>query len=285
MDGIETAMRIRNLGGRRYEKLPIIAVTANAVAGAKEMFMQNGFNGYLSKPIDAQKLNNMLEKWISRDKQVKLSEEDAAKAALGESGETLNIMIEGVDIKKGLAAVRGKTENFLRVLTVFSKDGSEKAAEIKKALQDNDLRLYANYVHALKSAAVNIGAVPLSETAKNMETAARDGNRAYIDMYNPVLMAQLESILHGIERELWKINCEKRSADIDVNALKTGLARLRDAVTAVNIGAIRPSAKDLQQFTGNASVGAAVEGVLQCTLRGEYDKAVGLIDGLTASLG
>jgi len=285
MDGIEAAMRIRNLGGRRGEKLPIIAVTANAVSGAKEMFLQHGFNGYLSKPIDPQKLNNLLEKWIPKEKQVKLSEEDAAKAAGNESGEFLNIMIEGVDIKKGLATVRGRAENYLRVLSVFCSDGREKAAEIKKALADNDLRLYINYVHALKSAAVNIGAQTLSETAKHMETAAKHGNRAYIETYNPSLMQQLEIILSGIERELRKINAGAGSAEADVNALKGGLTALRNAIVTVNIGAIRPAAKALQAFTGSANAGPAVEGVLQCTLRGEYDKAVGLIDGLMASLG
>ncbi|MCL2219976.1 MAG: ATP-binding protein [Chitinispirillia bacterium] len=283
MDGIEAAMRIRNLG-RRYEKLPIIAVTANAVTGAREMFMQNGFNGYLSKPIDMQKLNAVLEKWVPKEKQVKLSDEEAAAFESG-SGEPVNIMIEGIDVKKGMATVRGRAENYLRVLTVFSKDGHEKAAEIKKALADNNLRLYINYVHAIKSAAANIGAMDLSETAKNMETAAKDGNRPYIEMYNPVLMAHLEAVLHGIERQLWEINGGARHTEVDIIALKTGLARLRQAITTVNIGAIRPSAKDLQQYAGYAAVGAAVEGVLQCTLRGEYDKAVELIDALIASLG
>ena len=281
MDGIETAMRIRNLGGKRYEKLPIIALTANAVSGMKEMFIQNGFNDYLSKPIDTQKLNSVIEKWVPKEKQVKLTEEDAAKIAETEGGAELNIAIEGIDIKKGLATVRGRTENYLRVLTVFSQDGREKITEIQNALTAGNTQLYITYVHALKSAAANIGAMNLSETAKNLETAAKSGNREYVTTYNPVLLAQLESVLGGIESQLRALNGGagtgaggSENGSLDVEALKSGLTKLREAVTTLNLGAIRPAVKELQAFSGNAKV----DGVLQCTVRGDYDKVVGLID-------
>ena len=71
MDGIETTRRIRAMGNEEpyYKNVPIIALTANAVSGTKEMFMENGFNDFLSKPIDTIKLNSVLEKWIPKEKQ------------------------------------------------------------------------------------------------------------------------------------------------------------------------------------------------------------------------
>jgi CheY-like chemotaxis protein len=72
MDGIEAAARIR--AQPRYAKLPIIALTANAVSGMKEIFLGNGFNDFLSKPIDTGKLNAMLEKWLPQEKQQKIEE-------------------------------------------------------------------------------------------------------------------------------------------------------------------------------------------------------------------
>jgi signal transduction histidine kinase/CheY-like chemotaxis protein len=68
MDGIETTAVIRNLKGARFQNIPIVALTANAISGVEEMFLKNGFNDYLSKPIDIQRLNSILEKWIPAEK-------------------------------------------------------------------------------------------------------------------------------------------------------------------------------------------------------------------------
>jgi len=68
MDGIETTAVIRNLEGERFRKLPIVALTANAITGVEEMFLEKGLNDYLSKPINSQKLNNILVKWIPAEK-------------------------------------------------------------------------------------------------------------------------------------------------------------------------------------------------------------------------
>ena len=286
MDGIEAAMRIRNLGGRRYEKLPIVALTANAVSGMKEMFIQNGFNDYLSKPIDISKLNAVLEKWIPNEKQVRLTGEDAAAVAADESA-AIDLAIDGVDVKKGLASVRGRAANYLRVLSVFCSDGREKAAEMARALETGNLQLYTTCVHALKSASANIGADALSEAAKNLETAGRDGNRAYIDQYHPMLAVYLESLLNNIGYKLSAMNsgAQAQGGSIDTGALKVTLLRLREAIATVSIGAIRASARELQQFTGNASAGAAVDAILKSTLKGEYDNAAAQIDGLLRSVG
>ena len=71
MDGIEATATIRSLEGEHFQTLPIVALTANAIVGMEEMYLQHGFNDYLSKPIDIQKLNSILEKWIPAKKQNK----------------------------------------------------------------------------------------------------------------------------------------------------------------------------------------------------------------------
>jgi CheY-like chemotaxis protein len=71
MDGIETTRHIRAMGDEDpyYKNVPIIALTADAVSGIKEMFLENGLNDFISKPIDTIKLNSVLERWIPREKQ------------------------------------------------------------------------------------------------------------------------------------------------------------------------------------------------------------------------
>jgi len=289
MDGIEAAMRIRNLG-RRYTKLPIVALTANAVSGMKQMFKRNGFNDYLSKPIDTAKLNAVLERWIPKDKQVKLSEEAAAatrSATAVDNQVVTEIIIDGVDAAMGLSTVRGNVENYLRVLSVFYKDGQDKIAEINKSLSVGDIRLYTTYVHALKSASANIGAAQLAEIALALETAGKEGNRAYINEYTPRLVYDLKLLLFNLGNFL-KANADKTqsAAAVDVNAMKHTLNKLKEAISTVSIGEIRAAMKELQPYaSSNNPVAAQVDTILQCALGGRYDEAVGLIEAVLGILG
>ncbi|MDR2592897.1 MAG: response regulator [Chitinispirillales bacterium] len=289
MDGIEAAMRIRNLG-RRYTKLPIIALTANAVSGMKQMFKRNGFNDYLSKPIDTAKLNAVLERWIPKNKQIRMSEAEAAAARSTTVTNTpivAEIAIGGVDTAKGLSTVRGNAESYLQVLSVFYKDGQAKLAEINNALCASDLRLYTTYVHALKSASANIGATQLSEIALALETAGKEGNRAYIDEYTPRLVYDLKLLLLNIGNFL-KANADKSQsgAAIDTDAMKRTLNKLKEAISAVAIGDMRAAMKELQPYaSSNNPIAAQVDAILQCTLGGRYDEAVGLIEAVIGILG
>jgi CheY-like chemotaxis protein len=77
MDGIETTRKVRKLKGE-YKKLPIVALTVNAVAGMKEMFLAKGFNGFISKPIVLQEMDKMLKEWLSPEKISRRAQTDAA---------------------------------------------------------------------------------------------------------------------------------------------------------------------------------------------------------------
>ncbi|MCL2207132.1 MAG: transporter substrate-binding domain-containing protein [Fibromonadales bacterium] len=170
MDGVETTRLIREKG---YE-LPIIALTANAVSGTKEMFLSNGFNDFLSKPIDIAKLNAILEKWIPKEKQ---------EEAKGEF----------------------KNEISLQTLAVFHKDGIAKIEEIKKCLETEDYKLYVIYVHALKSALANIGAKELSKTAAKLEK----GDIEFIKAHTANFLKNLKQLLNNISIRLEKRQEEK----------------------------------------------------------------------------
>ncbi|MCL2182391.1 MAG: ATP-binding protein [Chitinispirillia bacterium] len=299
MDGIEAAMRIRNLGGKRYTKLPVIALTANAVSGMKEMFLQNGFNDYLSKPIDTLKLNSVLEKWIPKEKQKIFAGVDAGTMAavmdgtadvidishidafnVNKNNAAHDIVIEGIDVKKGISMAAGKAGFYLQTLDVFRKDGRGKIEDIKKALGKGDLRLYTTYVHALKSATANVGAVKLSEAARDLEMAGKEGRQEFIEVNNRKLLDDLAIVLNNIDNCLESINAKKQGGDTDVAAMKSELAGLKKSIDEMNIGEINNAAKKLNEFTGDKNAGKIIGTILQNTLIGEYDEAVALIDSL-----
>ena len=102
MDGVEATATIRNLEGERFQKLPIVALTANAISGAEEMFLENGFNDYLAKPINPSRLNEILKMWIPMEKRTLYANPDATATTVGSrSGLVSGMSVESLgDMQK-----------------------------------------------------------------------------------------------------------------------------------------------------------------------------------------
>jgi signal transduction histidine kinase/DNA-binding NarL/FixJ family response regulator/HPt (histidine-containing phosphotransfer) domain-containing protein len=305
MDGIETTRRIRKLGGGCAE-IPVVALTANAVSGVKEMFLQNGFNDFLSKPIDTAKLGAVLERWIPKEKQMPpaakdntananrpvppdINKNDTADAGADDNQPAppdinKEIAINGVDVKLGLQRTGGKAADYLRTLAAFSKDGAHIIGEIKKSLETGDIPRYVTQVHGLKSAAANIGAVGLSESAKALEMAGQRNDRAFIDDNTARLSADLETLLRDIGNAAAVAEKDAPAmTEADKEALKTALGGLREAVGDLDPDAMKDAVKTLRRFENAAGVGGAVAGILQNVTSGEYDEAVSLIESVLSS--
>ncbi|MCL1806193.1 MAG: HAD hydrolase family protein [Oscillospiraceae bacterium] len=112
--------------------------------------------------------------------------------------------IEGLDTEKGLRLMGGSEEKFRYMLSAFLRDALEKIGKIKACLEAGDFALYATHVHALKSAALYIGADALSEVAKELETAGKKGDLAYIEANNPGFIADLEELLPRISQVVYQ---------------------------------------------------------------------------------
>ena len=195
MDGLEVTKRIRELGAddRYYRTLPIIALTANVTSGIDEILLTKGFNDFLSKPIDTVKLNTVLERWIPKEARSGICEkkENAQKS-----------LFDRLDIDKGIANSGGKEELYKEILAVFYEDGLQKIDEIEGCMASGDMNNYPIYVHAIKSAAANIGAERLSEAANALEVAGDSGDINYIQSNNANFIADLKALLDEIKSYL-----------------------------------------------------------------------------------
>jgi len=183
MDGIEATKIIRELGYTR----PVIALTANAVAGQADIFLSNGFNDFISKPIDIRHLNALLNTLI-RDKQPPEVIEAARKSVLNkpavEEAPQLSIAPE-----LARTFIRD-AEKAIKVLEmVYSKRG---------ALEDEDIQLYAINVHAMKSALANIGETELSGFARRLEMAGKGRDIDVISTETPDFMSKLRAVVEKI---------------------------------------------------------------------------------------
>jgi len=270
MDGIEATKRIREFD----TKLPIIALTANAVSGTKEMFLANGFNDFLSKPIDIVHLNSILEKWLPEEKQEKAME------PARENDVNTEFKIDGVDVQKGIFMSGGTLKGYIDILSTYHKDGLNKIDEIKECLKTDNYLLYTTYIHALKSASASIGALDLSEIAKSLEIAGNNKDLAYIEQYNPEFLKAFEILLNNINAAISATKNNEQSP-VDFEILKHELNKLKVAISAYNFGAIDDAVNILRSFTQSAGIGENIENILQKTLIGEYDEAVAMIEAIT----
>lgn len=174
MDGVEATAILRSNPDEYYKKLPIIALTANVANGAREMFLNSGFDDFLAKPIELSALDRMLRnhlpaQYIQPPSRTGYEKRPEKRRSL-EGRDALLL-----DVDKGISYLGGSEENYKDILALFAQDGREKICRIAELFEQQKQKEYAIEVHALKSAAMSVGAVSLSELAKELEAVAKAG--------------------------------------------------------------------------------------------------------------
>ena len=285
MDGIEATKHIRQLGidDAYYNDLPIIALTANAISGTQDMFFENGFNGFLAKPIDTVKLNAVLDKWIPKEKRKKITANNSDVETQDKQDTPMNVFeIKGIDFGKGIATTGGSIERYWDTLAVFYEDGVEKIKELKTCLETNNMPLYTIHAHALKSATANIGAMQLSNAARDLEMAGKQEDVSFVKAHNPGFLAEMETLLNDIHRSLSmrRGSGEKTGGLMDPKALKTRLARLKLALETLDAGAMTSTVDYLLDQNLTDSIRTAVQNISRHILTAEYDEALEVIETL-----
>ena len=279
MDGIEATGIIRSLEDGKdndyYKNIPIVALTANAVFGMKEMFLENKMNDFLAKPIEVSKLNKILKEWIPKEKQIK-QEEPAEK---NNTDNLVDLEIEDIDTQTGLAINGYNIDNYFRALEIFCNDIIEKITEIKNCLKENNIQLYATYVHALKSASFNVGAKKLSGFAKNLENAGKKADSNFITEHNDTFLANLEKLYNDIQRVLLSRRTKERElTEYDLNVLKDEFHKLKNAIDTMEIREIDNIIFRIETKNWNAKINGVIKNISRAILLYEYDKAIELID-------
>jgi len=282
MDGTEATAYIREKGEEDpyYKNLPIIALTANAVSGAKEAFLKSGFNDYLSKPIDTVELNIILERWIPKEKKKQSFTDDNNNKAEIKDEASGKIEIEGLNIEKGIFFSGGKEKAYLETLALFYKDGIEKIKSINDSLGNNDLNLYTIHVHALKSASANIGAEALSEAAAILEQAGERQDKEYIEEHTPEFIASLEAMLHDIMNILAQRHDKVENEKYDIGELRSDLSTLKEALESFDAGTINKSIDTLCNIVQSGSLKSRILDISDKILVGEYEDAKDIIEKL-----
>ncbi|MEE3466859.1 MAG: two-component regulator propeller domain-containing protein [Eubacterium sp.] len=240
MDGIETLHALREMG----VKTPTVALTANAISGVRDMYLSEGFEDYMAKPIDGLKMEKLMREYLPSGKLKKAVKpaavsggsggtEGATDAAGGGSSDTTAGQETGgdsraaalpdwlkecptIDVKEGLKN-NADADMYLSMLEIFYKSIREKSDEIRGYYEDNDWKKYTIKVHALKSSARIIGAMELNALAQQLEDA---GNAENLD----TIRARTDEFLSMYEAY------KQTLSPLDPNAAASGEDDNREAV-------------------------------------------------------
>ena len=286
MDGVETTQHIRAMGKEEssYKNLPIVALTANAISGMHEMFLQNGFDDFLSKPIDIVKLNAILEKWIPKEKQKGFATDSAImRSKTTHASKLLPVIfaIEGLDTTKGIHLSGGTVEYYYETLVAFHEDGLHRKEEVKKSFEEDDLSLYTIHVHALKGASANIGAESFSAMAYALEKAGQRGDVSFIKSNHDRFLTMLTQLLNSIGTALSSHNTHNNTADsVKTEHFRAELVQLQSALESMDFEAINRTVDLLLGLAQTDDVRIAVRNISKHILLFEYEEAGILIESL-----
>jgi signal transduction histidine kinase/CheY-like chemotaxis protein len=267
MDGIEATHVIREELGTEYaQKIPIIALTANAIVGSEQMFLDNGFQAFISKPIDILILDSVLRKWV-RDK-TREGGYGAANSSGAEYSDSPicgpraalcdadDLVIEGVDVRSGLANFGDDIDMYVNVLTTFSKNTRLLLTEIGERLLKGDLKDYAIDVHGIKGSAYSIFATQLGDKAKRLENLAKAGEEALVKAENGDFIEYAKSALDTIDGALATFKekyAKPRALAPDTELLE----KLREACGKYDVRQVDATMQALESYeyeTGNELV-------------------------------
>ena len=240
-DGVEATSVIRSMDDEYYQKLPIIALSANAVSGARKMFLEAGFNDFIAKPIELTTLDRVLKKWIKPElicPPVRSVMVGGRRKSDREGGTAVRGRLISVNL--GLNYTGGNEDAYLEILKEFIIRLPEKAAYIQSLYEKKDWGNYIIETHSLKSAALSIGSRTLSDAAKEMESAGRAEDYEKIDTGNPVFMRYCHDV------------CEEGKEYLALKGIKTDEVTDKKTDTDENTVRAEITAEKLSEILGRA---------------------------------
>lgn len=194
MDGIETTKLIRLHNNPEVRNMVVVAVTANAIAGTREMFLQSGFQEYISKPISMASVENVLKKFLPPEIIHYIEKEEEYT-----NYSDVEINLPYVDVELGMQNYGNDKGKYLQILKFIHDDGPGHLQRIEDYLVSGHFREYVFEVHALKGLMAGIGATQLAEFARIQEYAGRDGNTEVINREAHFMIEQYKSMLENIK--------------------------------------------------------------------------------------
>jgi signal transduction histidine kinase/CheY-like chemotaxis protein/PAS domain-containing protein len=276
MDGTEATQKIRELGTDYAVNIPIIALTANAIAGSEKMFLSKGFQDFLTKPIDISRLDAVIRHWV-RDNEQGIENSEDANELVSSLSPILNVKIDGIDLETGLERFGGDDSAYLQVLRSYAANTRSLLDSIKDVNKEN-LNDYAITVHGIKGSSRSVCAEPAGDIAEALEKAAKEGNIEYVSEKTPDFMQAVIKLLAGLDEMFARVSAaaqkpKKNKPDKDT------LVKILEACYTFDMETVKVAIKELEGFEYETN-GEIVSWLWENVQQFNIDEIIGKLTGM-----
>ena len=266
MDGVEAVRHIRKMGFKNS----IVALTANAVAGQAEMFMRNGFDDFISKPIDIRQLNTVLNKLI-RDKYPP----QVVEAARNQQYDDETVSVEAYSSLLSKAFVRD-AEKAIRTLDQISNKSN--GFTVTASFSKSDLHSYVIAVHSMKNALLNIGENELSDIARCLEEAGRNEGFDVIASKTSEFLGSLKKLTNKLESADEPQPTADSSDTNNNELLREKLSIIKEACEKYDNKTAETALSELRLKKWEHPIKKALESIYEALLHSEFEQAAEMCD-------
>lgn len=281
MDGYEATKIIRQ--DSRFTSIPIIAMTAHAMKGDEEKCLEAGMDGYISKPINQERLFYIIWKSMGRQEPISAKEPEAVseETVVAEAGE-LPDRLPGINIKDALKMLNIDKDIFKGILIKFLGSNKDTMSKIRSAFESEDWESLMQSAHSLKGSSANIGANDLQEAAYELEKASKDGVVKPPALF---LIEKVEAALKQVQESLQSLvdiskveSSHGKKISADPEQLRPLLKQLAEALDLAEPEEIKKHVEALRKHLAT-SVFQDLENLIN---NYDYEKALNLVDRLKA---
>lgn len=300
MDGVETLHQIRKKSGMYFETVPVVAVTANAIAGVRETFLAEGFTDFLEKPVESSVLERVLMRNLPKEKVVFVERGKEREETKEKEREVLKVKetiehteefsVGDLDVEKGLLYCGGK-EKYIEVLKLSCDTIKDNQEQVEELFQQNNWEEYTIMVHGIKSSMLSIGAVKLSGLAKQLEMAGKEGKINYILENHKEMMTEYERVAKILQEHPLICPQEKEKTaeqdfpELEDEQFEQNIAELEDAMYNLDETRMIELLTNLERYQyDGVPLYKAMESVIRKVKMSDYMSAVETVSRLRNNL-
>jgi signal transduction histidine kinase/response regulator of citrate/malate metabolism len=285
MDGVEAVKIIRGRG----VDVPIIALTANAIMGAKEEFLAAGMNDMLTKPIKKELLFMMLKDYLPAEKVTKEAPTDGAEDSDKTNTEFWNKIeqIKGLSVQTGLDRISGQRDIYEKSLRLMINEIDKCEKSLNEFLASGDMKNFSIKVHGMKGSLANIGAMELSSRAYELETASDKADNDFCSSHLPSFLDDLKTLGSALAAAFDgenQSNAASTPSGVPVEippALKEVFNKLTAAFEKTDFMAIDEGMQSIKVLQSNSALDETlnkeIEKIKYAVLMMDYDSAIKII--------
>jgi signal transduction histidine kinase/CheY-like chemotaxis protein len=283
IDGVEATRIIRSMYNPKdsateyFRDMPIVALTANAIAGMRDFFLQSGMNDFISKPIEVKKLSEIIIQFLPEE-QIVFMDSSLSEKTLNTKNEAIIESlkkIESLDTDKGLSYLHKNTRIYLQMISEFCKEAEQLANELMQFLKKEDWVSYSMKAHAIKGICAGLSSESLRKSAFALETASKDGRTEFCAEETPRFCEALVALSGEINAALPAENAAKETHPIEREKLIEQLNSLAGHCNGVMRGETNAleraesAAAQISTVSFNAGTETAISEI--CSLINEFD--------------